>query len=50
LKTKGYKELLSSSEKVNKVGNTFHQKQGFKTIGRLNMIYGIEVFYRKDLK
>lgn len=49
LKTDGYSAVLSSSEKVNVVGNSFHEKNGFKSIGSLQMVYGEEVFYRKDL-
>ncbi len=49
LKADGYKALLSSSERINKIGNIFHQKLGFKTIGELNMIYGEEIFYKKKL-
>lgn len=50
LKKKGYKVLLSSSERINKIGNIFHKRAGFKPIGELNMIYGRELFYKKKLK
>lgn len=49
LKKRGHKVLLSSSEKVNKIGNIFHRRVGFKPIGELNMIYGREIFYKKKL-
>lgn len=49
IKTDGYNSIVSSSEKVNAVGNSFHKKQGFLNIGELNMIYGKEVFYLKRL-
>ena len=50
LKKGAYDSVLSSSERVNVVGNNFHERNGFKTIGSLQMIYGEEVFFRKDLK
>lgn len=49
LKADGHEVLLSSSERVNDVGNNFHKKYGFDPIGELNMIYGKEVFYKKNL-
>ncbi len=49
LKSDKYKVLLSSSEKVNNIGNIVHQKLGFRPIGQLNMIYGKEIFYKKSL-
>lgn len=50
LRNKKYKVLISSSEKVNKVGNIFHEKLGFQKIGEVDMVYGVEVFYKKELK
>jgi len=49
LKADGYKVLISSSERINEIGNAFHQKLGFETIGQLDMIYGKEIFYKKKL-
>lgn len=50
LKKENFTVLISSSEEVNKSGNEYHKKTGFKNIGTVEMIYGKEVFYRKDLK
>ena len=49
LKKEGYEAIISSSEKVNKEGNEFHVKMGFEPVGTVQMIYGAEVFYRKNL-
>lgn len=50
LQKENFAALVSSSEEVNQSGNEYHQKMGFKNIGTVEMIYGKEVFYRKDLK
>ena len=47
LKSKNYKELISSSEVVNDMGNNFHRKWGFKKINSLNLLHGEEQFYKK---
>jgi len=49
LKSMGYKAILSSSEKNNSIGNTFHRKLGFHRIGELNMVYGKEIYFKKGL-
>ena len=49
LKAAKYGVLISSSERTNDVGNHFHKKSGFAPIGELDMIYGKEVFYKKEL-
>lgn len=49
LKADGYNTLISSSEKINEIGNEFHKKQGFQPIGELDMIFGKEIFYLKRL-
>lgn len=49
LKADGYNNLISSTEKINDIGNAFHKKRGFQAIGELDMIYGKEVFYLKKL-
>lgn len=49
LKSQGYSTLLSSSEVVNDMGNGFHQKAGFVSVGILDMVYGKENFYRKEI-
>ena len=49
LKKSGYKVLISSSEEVNEVGNAWHQKKRFEPIGQLKMIYGVEIFYKKEI-
>ncbi len=49
LKSQGYPTLLSSSEVVNDMGNSFHQKAGFVSIGILDMVYGKENFYSKQI-
>ena len=49
LKKDGFRALVSSSEKMNEEGNMFHTKIGFKNIGTVEMIYGEEVFYKKEL-
>ena len=50
LKDQKYPALISSSEESNASGSAYHEKMGFRSIGTLEMIYGREVFYRKDLK
>ena len=49
LRKDGYRALISSSEAVNQAGNEFHIKSGFQNIGTLEMIFGKEVFYKKEL-
>ena len=49
LKKLGFKNYISSSEEINEIGKIFHKKLGFKNIGSLNMIYGKEIFFIKDL-
>ncbi|MGH7204482.1 MAG: GNAT family N-acetyltransferase [Candidatus Levyibacteriota bacterium] len=49
MKEDEYDEIVSSSERVNEVGNAFHKKHEFKIIGELDMIYGKETFYLKKL-
>jgi GNAT superfamily N-acetyltransferase len=48
LRAEGFKALISSST-VNESANDFHEKMGFRKIGALPMIYGVENFYRRDL-
>lgn len=50
LKKVGYSALISSSEKENPDGQSFHQKLGFENIGELEMIFGWEVFYKKRIR
>ncbi len=45
----GFKNYMSSTMADNSLGKTFHTKQGFSDIGMLNMHYGDEIFYKKDL-
>lgn len=49
LKTLGYTVVISSSEQKNEIGNTFHKKHGFESIGTLDMIYGKEAYYKKKI-
>lgn len=49
LKTEGFNTLLSSSEVINNMGNAFHQKVGFEHVGVIDMFYGKENFYRKQI-
>lgn len=47
LKGEGYEGFISSSETINDGGKAFHDKMGFVEIGKLQMIHGEEVFYKK---
>ncbi len=49
MRSEDYDEIVSSSEKINEIGNSFHKKQGFHSIGELDMVYGKEIFYLKSL-
>lgn len=50
IKAEGFSSYISSTMENNKLGQTFHAKQGFSDIGTLKMHYGSEIFYKKDLK
>jgi len=49
IKADGFKNYMSSTMSDNSVGQAFHSKKGFSDIGTLNMHYGDEIFYKKDL-
>lgn len=47
--SRGYENLLSSTEKINELSQKFHAKSGFEEIGELDMPHGVEYFYKKQL-
>ena len=49
IKAQGFENYMSSTMANNSDGQAFHAKKGFSSIGTLNMHYGDEIFYRKDL-
>lgn len=49
MKKLGYKKVISSAEKVNEQGQKFHHRNNFVPIGELQMLYGDELFYSKNL-
>lgn len=49
LRKKGFTEYISSHEIVNIISENFHKKLEMKCIGKLEMIYGKEKFYRKKI-
>lgn len=49
LKEKGFKKLLSSTEVVNPLGLSFHEKEKFVELNDLSMWHGEEKFYSIDL-
>ncbi len=49
LKADGFKNYMSSTMADNNDGQVFHDKKNFQNIGLLNMHYGDEIFYKKDL-
>ncbi len=49
MKKMGFKKYISSTENSNLVGNIFHKSLGFKPIGKLDLIFGQENFFIKNL-
>ena len=49
LKEKGFKELISSTEVINNMGFSFHQKQGFEPLNSLQLPHGEEKFFAMKL-
>ena len=49
IQAQNFKELISSSEVVNDIGNNFHTKWGFKKLNTLPLPHGEEQFYKVDL-
>lgn len=50
IKKAGFNSYLSSTELSNEPGQTWHDKNNFTPIGRLGMLHGEELFYKKDLQ
>lgn len=50
LKNLGFKFLNSSTETINDLGKGFHQKYGFKEIGKLQMQHGEEIFFNLNFE
>jgi len=49
LRKQGFNNYISSTETINTVSQKFHTTNGFLPIGKLEMIYGSEQFYKKVL-
>ncbi len=49
LRKQKFEKYISSTETINDMGQKFHERSGFKLIGELQMIYGEESFYVKEL-
>lgn len=49
INAEGFKNYISSTMSDNADGKVFHSKMGFEEIGTLNMHYGDELFYKKNL-
>lgn len=49
LKKEGFSAYISSSESDNEGSHVFHKKMGFRPIGTLDMIFGKEDFFKKEI-
>jgi len=47
--SKGFKQLISSTEVINDMGLAFHGKHGFKPLNSLDLPHGEEKFYKLEL-